>query len=309
MSACLLHLHALRPLHIGTGAADGAIDLPHSREAGAGYPNAPGSGLKGVIRDEFMGAESKLIEMLFGPPPEMAGRDESGVTGGQQGALMFSDGLLLCLPVRSLTGGFAWIASPFGLLRYSRERAALGVPAIADSSALSGFMSLATEKCASAADSTLLHQKAVYLQDLMLSQEAVLAQAAGDVADKISKIVFPIADSDHKEWRALFRQQFLVVSEAVFGYLCDMAMDVHARVRLKEESKTTDGRGLWYEESLPAESILWATVAADPVNGMNAQQVMGAFVKDGSKPLARTQLGGKETIGRGIVRCLIESRA
>lgn len=304
MSACMIHLHALRPLHIGTGAADGAIDLPHSRETGTGYPNAPGSGLKGVIRDEFAGANHASLEKLFGPKPGDAGDNAAGVANGKQGALMFSDGLLLCLPVRSVAGGFAWVSSPLTLLRYARERAALGLVDNLAAAAAS-MQALAVDGCACATGTTLISCGAAHLQDLTLTKTAALDSTASTVASKLASLYYPDTDSDHKEWRALFVKQFTVTSEPVFGYLCDMAMDVRARVRLKEDSKTAVGGALWYEESLPAESMLWATVAADPLPPQSASQVMKDFVA-GTTPLHRTRLGGKVTVGRGLARCLVE---
>jgi CRISPR-associated protein Cmr4 len=299
----MLHLHTLRPLHIGSGSADGTIDLPHSREAGTGYPDAPGSGLKGVIRDEF--AETKHLELLFGPRPGDAGNDKAGVGTGKQGALMFSDGLLLCLPVRSWAGGFAWVTSPLSLLRYTRERAALGLPELARPAALAALGGLAIDACACTDSSSLLQADFAYLQDLRLKRDAAHTPAASGLASGLAGIFYPQADPDSAAWRDLFRAQFMVASEAVFGYLCDMAMDVRARVRLREDSKTADGGALWYEESVPAESLLWATVAADPVKEKSADQVMGLFMEDTAR-LDRTRLGGKATIGRGVARLLLE---
>ena len=41
----LLFLHALSPLHAGTGQGIGAIDLPIAREKATGIPYLPGSSL------------------------------------------------------------------------------------------------------------------------------------------------------------------------------------------------------------------------------------------------------------------------
>ncbi|RMD58772.1 type III-B CRISPR module RAMP protein Cmr4, partial [Candidatus Parcubacteria bacterium] len=50
MQAKLMFLHALSPLHAGTGQGVGAIDLPIAREKGTEIPIVPGSSLKGVLR-------------------------------------------------------------------------------------------------------------------------------------------------------------------------------------------------------------------------------------------------------------------
>ncbi|MCS7269380.1 MAG: RAMP superfamily CRISPR-associated protein, partial [Geminicoccaceae bacterium] len=44
-------LHALSPLHAGTGQAAGIVDLPIARMKATGIPFVPGSSIKGVLRD------------------------------------------------------------------------------------------------------------------------------------------------------------------------------------------------------------------------------------------------------------------
>jgi CRISPR-associated protein Cmr4 len=44
-------LHALSPLHAGTGHAADVINLPIARMKATGIPFAPGSSIKGVLRD------------------------------------------------------------------------------------------------------------------------------------------------------------------------------------------------------------------------------------------------------------------
>ncbi|WP_298819062.1 RAMP superfamily CRISPR-associated protein [Chloroflexus sp.] len=48
----LYFLHALSPLHAGTGQGSGVIDLPIAREKATGIPYLPGSSVKGVLRDK-----------------------------------------------------------------------------------------------------------------------------------------------------------------------------------------------------------------------------------------------------------------
>jgi hypothetical protein len=49
----LILLHALTPLHVGTGQAVANVDLPIAREKATGFPIVPASALKGVLRDNF----------------------------------------------------------------------------------------------------------------------------------------------------------------------------------------------------------------------------------------------------------------
>ena len=51
MKSRLVFVHAISPLHAGTGQGVGVIDLPVAREKATGLPYFPGSSLKGVLRD------------------------------------------------------------------------------------------------------------------------------------------------------------------------------------------------------------------------------------------------------------------
>jgi CRISPR-associated protein Cmr4 len=71
---------------------------------------------------------------------------------------------------------------------------------------------------------------------------------------------------------------------------------------------TADTGGLWYEECLPPETVLWTLVmAADPrgANGNNTvrdAEAVVTFVTDRVFGQAsRMQFGGDETVGRGLV--------
>ncbi|WP_353563327.1 RAMP superfamily CRISPR-associated protein, partial [Longimonas sp.] len=48
-----VYLHVRTPMHAGTGAELGIVDLPIQRERATGYPKVEGSSLKGAIREAF----------------------------------------------------------------------------------------------------------------------------------------------------------------------------------------------------------------------------------------------------------------
>ncbi|WNZ62075.1 type III-B CRISPR module-associated Cmr3 family protein [Myxococcus sp. MxC21-1] len=71
-------LHALSPLHVGTGQSVGVIDLPLARLKATGIPFVPGSSLKGVLRElrrprEETGDARGLHDAVFGPRRAKAG--------------------------------------------------------------------------------------------------------------------------------------------------------------------------------------------------------------------------------------------
>src|SRR5262245_6286377 len=112
MRTCLTFIHALSPLHAGTGQGVDIIDLPISREKATNIPFLPGSSVKGTLRDLCEEPNGTKVK-VFGPEKDKA-REHAG-------AIVFSDQRLLLLPVRSLAGTFAWATSPYLLQRLVRD--------------------------------------------------------------------------------------------------------------------------------------------------------------------------------------------
>src|SRR5438093_7184204 len=103
------------PLHIGAGQSVGYVDLPIQREPHTRIPIVPGSALKGVLRDrdEFDAAtKARLFGHEFG---------ETDSAKFKAGELLIGEARVLCFPVRSAKGSFAWITCPLALARYVRD--------------------------------------------------------------------------------------------------------------------------------------------------------------------------------------------
>lgn len=290
-TSLLYLLHARSPMHMGTGAALDGIDLPHSREVSTTLPNAPGSGVKGVLRDELrepLGPEKHL--RLFGS-------DRDAVDNRDQGALIFSDALLLCLPVASYAGGFAWVTSPMCLRRLVREGTACGLPFPA-----TPLPTPAGEIASCTTDSPLAAGGKVYLHDIRLDVMNGPRTHADEVAKRLASMLF----ADDEEGRRDFERRLLVVDEPVLAYLGVAAMDVRTRIALDDDTKTVRDGHLWTEENLPPDAVLWGSIAADTVQDRENQRFPAAeslndlYAACGAG--RRMQIGGKATVGRGIVQ-------
>ncbi len=119
-------LHALSPLHAGTGQAADVIDLPIARMKGTGIPIVPGSSIKGVLRDWFdqdARLDKETHRAVFGPATDEEAADHAG-------ALMVHDARLVALPVRSFRGTFAWVSSPLLLDLARRDLRGHGAPTV-----------------------------------------------------------------------------------------------------------------------------------------------------------------------------------
>lgn len=276
--ACLTFIHALSPLHAGTGQGVGVIDLPIAREKATNLPFLPGSTLKGTLRDEC--GNDALRDKIFGT---------GGDATASSGSAIFSDQRLLCLPVRSLFGTFAWVTAPYVLSRFQRDcenigqKLALTVP------------TLTNEKCAVAQGSPIAPQNQVILEDLDL--QITDQKSATDWAKALSLKIF---DADN--WRKYFQERFCVVSDNVFNFLMETATEITARNVLKDETKTS--ANLWYEEALPTETILSGLLVTVQVKA-KAEEV---FQTVGDLCRRPVQLGGNMTVGRGLCRIIVDAQ-
>lgn len=277
MNTDVFFIHNLFPLHPGTGQDVGVIDQPIARERSTGIPFLPGSTIKGVFRSEFQGGNTDdLCERVYGPDP----------TSGKifAGSVQFTDARVLLFPVRSLKGVFAWVSSPFVLYRYLRdivstcEQPPTQIPSVEETD------------CFVIPSSDIVLSGEVVLEDLLLSaKEDTIIE---DWADYLGKIIF----QDDEDSMVIFKKRFCIVSDDVLGYILDTATEIRPHIRMDAESKTADGGALWYEETLPAETILYGLRIFSPVKATQ-EEVATVLKESAQKPL---QFGGNATVGQGI---------
>ena len=278
MRAKLLFLHALSPLHAGTGQGVGAIDLPIAREKGTDIPIVPGSSLKGVLRDACAALHNDdTCVRIFGPDTDKAHE--------HAGAVVLTDLRLVALPVRSLAGVFAWGSSPFLLQRLARDAQLAGLD-VPDKPSVAN-----TDTVLVSSTSALRLNNDVVLEDVKLTAQAEANNWANWLADR----VFP----DDQTWQDEFKAHFCIVHDDVMSYLLQVGTEVTARIRLKDDEKTVAKGALWYEEALPAESILAGLVAAQPNGKAQPDEVFRVIGQLAEHVL---QVGGNATVGRGLCR-------
>jgi len=284
----IFHLHALSALHVGAGQALGVVDLPVARARATNLPLVPGSALKGVLRDEFAGNDWQ--KTLFGPETIAEG------TVAHAGALAFGDAHLLILPVRSLAGISAFVTCPFVLTRYAEDLRRAGTAA-ADPPPIAEI----AEQTALVCDPTCLKAR----ENLLILEDLDLTASPG--ADAWAAIIAERVHAGNDKWQKMFAQRFAILSNDDLSFLADTATEVRARIRIDDSRGVVQDGALWYEENLPAETLLWGAIAAGPsrdASNLQPEAVMSAFRQ--ALGAERTlQVGGKATIGRGLVRLVL----
>ena len=213
-----LFIHALSPLHCGTGRALGAVDLPIARERATGIPFIPGSSLKGALRAKATAhaATKDRVIAVFGP--------ETANASDHAGTLVVGDATLLLLPVRSVAGTFAYVTSPLLLKRLARDLKEAGLPLVAPP-AVKGVEACLTGAQASA----LLVDGRVLLEDFDFNP----ASADGKLVDALASMLF-----DTDEERTFFKAHLCIVHDDVMSFLAEHATQVDARISLEKDTKT-----------------------------------------------------------------------
>ena len=290
MHSRLFHLHTLSALHCGTGQSVGVVDLPIARARATQLPIVPGSSLRGVLRQEISANPhtAALTSALFGPKT-IAANEKSFA-----GALTVGDAHLLAMPVRALAGIACYVTAPFILRRYARDLAAVGLraPEIPRPQ-VAGHALVPT-------DSVNLLQNTLVLEDLDLpAQRNALTQ---DWATTIAALIHP----DDANGQRDFIERFAILPDDILGYLSETATELRTRISIDADTGTVKPGALWFEEHLPAESVLWGLYALSDSNVPNQPQT-AVELAQAALPTCPTllQLGGQAGVGRGLVRLLM----
>lgn len=283
MITCPYLLHALSPLHAGTGQGVGLIDLPIARERTTEHPIVPGSSLKGVLRDAARAQAADKVDAIFGS------------TEGSASMVRVSDARTLAFPVKSDRGTFAWVTSRYALLRYARdagevEFSADQVPGVADGKAVAGD------------GSAVLDGSRVTLDGLPY-ERVTPSDGAKNVFGALARAIFPGEDPTNKAWRLFFSERVVIVSDDAFTWLTQTATDVRAHVRIDDKTGTVAKGALWYAETLPPETILAGIVQVGALR--KDQDPKGAFDLLKSIAASPLQVGGDATTGAGRARLVI----
>lgn len=296
----ILFLYTLTPLHPGSGASVGAVDLPIQRERITNYPILQASGVKGALRHlaaRFY-SDQNLVFILFGPPTESA--SEYG------GALVFTDSRVLLFPVRAAKGLFAWITCPHVLARFARDLGIAGYSGDLGPLHQALGVGLAPGQCAVPTGSSVCFQgqtgKNVVLEDFLFQVQRDHCGKMDALAGWFAQRVFP-EDFD-AYWKEKITKDLVLLSDQDFRAFVETSTEVITRVKIGETG--TVEQGPWDEEHLPTETLLYSVVLATAPKKKDSSVTNAEGVKEEFKRLVDQgkimQFGGDETVGRGLVR-------
>lgn len=281
----IMIIQAATNVHCGIGQGAGDIDLPTAKEAVTGFPLIPGSTIKGVLRDYYQRqkTEKNLFRAAFGP------NFSNDLEEAHASALMFTDARALLLPMRSAAGVFALVTCPLVLQRFAQDLRYAGIAVPAAVPTLDKDQAMVVTPCAN-----LIGNKLV-LEDLDLN-------ALMDNQDwkKWSEHLCTLQVD--AEWaKDVVTPRLALIHDDVFSFLCQVCLPVNARIKIDQEKGTVAKGALWYEESVPSETVFSAMVVAATsytAPPFSAEDIAQNYLADG----LTLQLGGKATTGKGLCR-------
>ena len=194
-----------------------------------------------------------------------------------------------------MSATFVWITCPFVLRRLKRDADACnvqGLPPTITSIAANDARVSATTNVVKFKDA-----KRLILEELDLRVDEKTEAEAAAWAKWFADNLF----AGDPSWQSEFTKRFAIVSDDVFTFLAEFATEVNAHIRIDDESGIVYQGALWYQECLPAESVLAACFHAEP--SKKKDQIMSAAdVMKKVSAVGSMQLGGKATTGLGVVR-------
>jgi CRISPR-associated protein Cmr4 len=318
----MLYLYVETPLHVGMGSGLSSIDLPIQRERTTQYPMIQGSSIKGKLRSlaEESSQNTALINAIFGPTPT------PGETSDHAGALIAGDARILLFPVRSLSGVFAYTTSRDVLARFQRDSARTDSnqrtsTVLQTNSAPDQFASASDQLSTSlpwhlpdkpiAGTALVTSNSEVQSHNSLVLEEFSFTAQANTQVDAIAAWLadhaLPTSTSD-SYWSDKLKNSLVILPENDFRDFTLYATEIITRIRIDRNTKKAARGALWTEEHLPTDTLLYVPIYATNARQggkeslkLHGRQILEAVKAQDSARGNYLQLGGDETVGRGML--------
>lgn len=319
--ALIMYIYAETPIHAGSGATLGVVDLPIQRERHTGFPIIQGSSLKGVLRNSLKGVKDnalsnkcKICPIKENDIVKEACRICGDIFGTEEGigGVSITDAKILAFPVRTLKGVFGWITCPLVLSRYKRD-----LSLVKGGDINWNIPNFNSEEAIISKDSNLKEDNYVYIEELQL--KCVENEIVSTIAKEISEALPD--DNIYKEIKEKLKKDLVIVSNDVFRDLINLTTEIVTRIRIDPLKGIVKEGALWTEEYLPTDTILYSLILIPSARTLNLDDLNEKLrneiesLKNYAEKIVKLfkilydgrilQIGGDETIGKGFVRLKI----
>ena len=266
-------------VHAGDGTGTGTIDMPIQREKTTGFPVLRDSTTRGSIRESFetnINDENKFYATF--------GYRENG---DKASALSVLPARLLFFPVRSFKGVFAYVTCPFILKRFIKE------------------MKLFHNKCIKVDDKFLdieednaFASDSLFIKDDKIGLEEYIFNATKIENGNLSPILNLFKNDEIER----LKDHIAIINDTQFAYFTRLFTEKVTRNKINIETGVAADTGLFNEEFLPEESILYTTFGFanefKENGGLSDAEIQQYFDKNFTSIF---QLGGDKSVGKGLI--------
>jgi CRISPR-associated protein Cmr4 len=275
-------LYAETQVHAGTGFEIGVVDLPIQRERTTKFPII--HGIKGALRAYFRSLikedkiDEKKIEEIFGSEP----KSDKGTVPG---SLSFSEARILLFPVRNPDRLFVWVTCPLVLIKFAKS--------VGDNDVVKELE-----------EANIDYGKAVsfYGSGEVFLEEVKLEPFVGELP-RTRELISKISNCAPVDYlKKKMESDVVVVNDVLFSEIVQAMTEVVPRVRINREKKTVEEGGLWYEEYLPQDTVMYFVVRKTYYGNKEdsgKDSLMEVFENEVNGELIN--IGGKETVGKGMM--------
>lgn len=307
-----LVLQTWTEMHIGVGQSPGVVDLPVRRDPLTGWPVAPGTALRGVLRgatrDRHRGGAEPQVPTLARAEadgtPAVAGLFGPGrrKASDHAGAVSVGDGALLCWPVRALPGGFALLTCRAVVDRVNRARKIGGLSALpmpprvkrAEAACLDNRFTV------SSPDKTVSSPDKIVLEEFIYTR-VTLEDFAAWARDFTEALALP---------EPVEKERLVCLHDLEFTHFAAHALPVRTHNALDYRTKNVQHGKLYQEESVPPEAVFFSLAGARagrmPLGSTETRPAPGEVLAAwraaimGEDAIRILQFGGNASTGQGV---------
>lgn len=278
------YIKALTPVHAGAGDGLEIVDMPIQREKHSGIPKIEASSLKGSIKhciyNKIKAKQGKVdkTDKLY----EIFGKEDEPDSSASK--IGFTDAKLLLFPVKSAKDIFKLVTCPYIIKRWVED------------------LKLANDKKIQS-DFTVDEGEFKTLEDnetKMILEEYIFKSNNSKIEKEDIKNLLLEKDIDTK--------RIVILNDSDFIDLVTMYTEIITRNKIDVDTGAAADTGLFTEEYLPAETIMYFLVLGAPEfneSGENAEGAIKYFENNFKEEYSKVfQVGGNSTIGKGFVKLL-----
>lgn len=291
----LMYIKVLTPTHAGAGQCIDNIDMPIQREKHSNIPKIEASSLKGSIKNALY---NKIKLRYVDTKKELKNSDEfkwlSIIFGSENGddyasLIGFTDARLLLFPIKSATDIYKLITCPYILKRWTEDLE------IVNNAQVNKIKELVVDdgECIAMDKSKCFNQG----NESKIILEEYVFDVCQNKAEELNGVLKAINGIDVS--------RVVILSDSDFIDLVCMYTEIITRNKIDVNTGVAEGTGLFTEEYLPVETVLYFMVLASPSFNGDDKKLLPDPIEYFNKNVNEVfQVGGNATIGKGIVKWL-----